>query len=240
MSKAETSALPRNARRASAIEASVPRTTAPALESSGDDRARLERCMELRVREELAVPREGEAAEREGRQHRVVEREDEQDHDRRVEKDDHEDEQRSQRAASVLRQRDVHQPLATEPTWLKREKTAVSTPTTTSRKSASTDPVRQSGKAGSEEIRDLVAVHVARRAADERRGDELADGRNEHEQERRNDSGHAQRQRDAQKRLPPAGAQVACRFEEPPVEALERDEDRQRNEGEPDVRRARA
>ena len=42
-------------------------------------------------------------------------------------------------------------------------------------------------------------------------------------------------ERDPEERLPPARAEVAGRFEQPPVEALERDEDRQRDEGEPDV-----
>ena len=47
--------------------------------------------------------------------------------------------------------------------------------------------------------------------------------------------GSGERQRDSPERLQPARAEVARRLEQPPVEALERDEDRQRDERQPDV-----
>ena len=49
------------------------------------------------------------------------------------------------------------------------------------------------------------------------------------------DARDGQRKRDPEERLQPARAEVARRLEQPPVEALERDEDRQCNEWEPDV-----
>ena len=50
-----------------------------------------------------------------------------------------------------------------------------------------------------------------------------------------NTPGSGQRQRHAAERLPAARAEVARRLEQAPVEALERDEDRQRDERQPDV-----
>src|SRR5262245_42303588 len=111
-----------------------------------DDRAGLERASQVAVLEERAVPAEREARERERGHRRVVEREDQQDHDRRVEEHHDEAEERAQDAGAVLRERDVHQSAAT---WLgcrKRANTTVSTETTISRKIASTEPVSQSGK----------------------------------------------------------------------------------------------
>ena len=93
-------------------------------------------------------------------------------------------------------------------------------------------PVRE---AGLEEVDDLVPVHVATRAAHQRWRDELTDGRDEDEEERGDDSRQAEWQRDAEKGLQPARVEVARRLEQAPVEALERDEDRQRDEGQPDV-----
>src|SRR6185369_16985720 len=111
-----------------------------------DDRAGLQRSLQIGVREELAVPLQGEARERETRNRRLVEREDEQDHDRRVEEEHDEREEAPQEPGGVLRERDVHQRAATWPVRRKREKTTVSAATTTSRKIESTDPVSQSGK----------------------------------------------------------------------------------------------
>src|SRR5262249_22531341 len=85
-------------------------------------------------------------AERERRKRRVVEREDQQDHDRRVQEDDDEGEERPQEPRARSRESDVHQPEDTCFGWRKREKTTVSATTTPSRKIASTDPVSQSGK----------------------------------------------------------------------------------------------
>ena len=111
-----------------------------------DLRACQERALEIGIREELVVPVEREAAERERGEVRVVEREDQEQHDRRIEEDDDEGEERPQYPRRRSRERDVHQSVATCRAWRKREKTIVSRPTTTSRKSASTAPVRQSGK----------------------------------------------------------------------------------------------
>src|SRR5207247_9667123 len=83
------------------------------------------------------------------------------------------------------------------------------------------------GEPGSEEVDDLVAVHVAVRSPDERWRDELAECRDEDEEERGHDPGQGQRQRHPPERLQAAGAEVARSLEEAPVEALERDEDRQ-------------
>ena len=111
-----------------------------------DNPARLERAFEVRVREELVVPVESEPGERERRHLRVVEREDQQDDDRRVEKHDDEGEEGPQQPRTVLRQRDVHQSSVTSPGWRKRAKTTVRIATTPRRKIASTEPVSQSGK----------------------------------------------------------------------------------------------
>ena len=72
----------------------MPSTTAPRLDRAAIFGARLERVLEIGVREELVVPVEREAAEGERREVRVVEREDEEHDDRRVEEDDDEGEER--------------------------------------------------------------------------------------------------------------------------------------------------
>src|SRR5262245_63287923 len=102
----------------------------------GDDRARLQRILEVGVREELVVPAERESAERERRQGRVVEREDEQDEDRGVQKRDDQGEEGSEQPRTPSREGDVHQSATTCRGWRKRAKTSVSAPTTRSRKSA--------------------------------------------------------------------------------------------------------
>src|ERR1022692_3250389 len=111
-----------------------------------DDPARHQRGPEIRVGGELAVPVERKPAERERRDLRVVEREDQEDHDRRVQEDDDEGEEHPHRPGAVSRERDVHQSVATCRGWRNRAKTTVSTVTTTSRNIASTEPVSQSGK----------------------------------------------------------------------------------------------
>ena len=111
-----------------------------------DDRTRLQRRPQVGVDDEVVVPVEREPAERERRHLRVVEREDEQDDDRRVQEDDDECEEHSQGSCPELRERDVHQSAATRRGWRNREKANVKTVTTPSRKSASTEPVCQSGK----------------------------------------------------------------------------------------------
>ena len=110
-----------------------------------DDRARLQRSLQVAVGEELVVPVKRESAQRERRQLGVVEREDQQDRDREIEEEDDEHEQRPQRDPSVPRERDVHQRAVTCRGWRKRAKTRVSTVTTPKRKIASTEPVSQSG-----------------------------------------------------------------------------------------------
>src|SRR5262249_52142459 len=111
-----------------------------------DDRARLECPPEIGIDEELVVPVEREAAERERRHVGGVEREDHQDHDRRLEEAIYEPEQRPAENRAVLGECDVHQSAATCWGCRNRAKTTVSTATTRSRKIASTDPVSQSGK----------------------------------------------------------------------------------------------
>jgi hypothetical protein len=81
----------------------------------GNDRARLERGVDVPVREEVVVPAEGEAGEREDRHRRLVEGEDEKDRDRRVQEHDHECEERTHDAPAVTRERDVHQAIRASP-----------------------------------------------------------------------------------------------------------------------------
>ena len=65
------------------------------------------------------------------------------------------------------------------------------------------------GKAGLEEVDDLVPIHVAARPPYERGGDELAERRDEDEQEGRDQAGRSQRQGDASERVQSARPQVA-------------------------------
>src|SRR5207253_19918 len=112
----------------------------------GDDRARLQRVAEVGVGGELAVPVEGEPRERERRDRRLVEGEDQQDHDRRVEEEHDQREEDAQDPAARGREGGVVHSAVTCRGWRKRAKTRVRTETTPSRKSASTEPVSQSGK----------------------------------------------------------------------------------------------
>ena len=120
--------------------------TAPMLEIAATIALVSQRRAQVGVGEELVVPVQREPAQRERRQLRVVEREDQQDRDRRVE----EDRRRARRTPAAARRRSARarRPSAavTCRGCRKREKTIVSTATTPSRKSASTEPVCQSGK----------------------------------------------------------------------------------------------
>src|SRR5207247_558194 len=81
----------------------------------------------------------------------------------------------------------------------------------------------------------LVAVHVAGRATYERGRYELAERRDENEEEGGDDPGQRERQSHSAESLQAAGPEVARRLEQALIEAFERDEDRQRHEWEPDV-----
>src|SRR5204862_1543690 len=109
-----------------------------------DARARDERAREIRVRREIAIPLRREAAQRKRRDVGVVEREDQQDRNRRVEERHQAEEEDPQQAPAVPRESDVH--YAGSRTRVNRAKKSVSTVTTPSRKSARTEPVSQSGK----------------------------------------------------------------------------------------------
>src|SRR5262249_26311686 len=89
---------------------------------------------------------EREAAQRKRRQVRVVEREDDQDRDRRVEEHHDQREEAAQQPGAVPRERDVRHSTAACRGTRKRANATVSTITTPSRKTASTEPVSQSGK----------------------------------------------------------------------------------------------
>ena len=111
---------------------------------------------------------------------------------------------------------------------------AIRTATTASRKIASTDPVCQSSPRVNRSLIALPNMYPLG-PADEQRRHELPDRRDEHEHERGEHAREAERQRDPRERPPPARAEVARRLEEAPVEVLEGDEDRQRDERHPDV-----
>src|SRR5207244_12086466 len=87
------------------------------------------------------------------------------------------------------------------------------------------------GEARSEEVDDLVAVHVAGGTTDERRRDELAERRDEHEQEGGDDAGRGERQRHAPEGLPAARPEAARRLEQATGEACERNAERPGNDG---------
>src|SRR5262245_42803591 len=123
-----------------------PEQDGPHARQRRDDGARPQRALQLRVREALVVPGQGEPAERERRKRRVVEREDQQDHDRRVEEHHDDGEERPQDPRARPGEGDVHQPEDTCFGCRKREKAIVSRTTTPRRKIASTEPVSQSGK----------------------------------------------------------------------------------------------
>ena len=110
----------------------------------GDDSARLQSRLEVRVSGELPVPLEREPAERERRQLGVVEREQQEDRDRRIEEHDHEVEEDPERPQAVLREGDVHQPAATRRDLEEAGDPIRSKVTTPSKKRASTEPVCQS------------------------------------------------------------------------------------------------
>src|SRR5439155_26998276 len=91
------------------------------------------------------------------------------------------------------------------------------------------------GEAGSEQVDDLVPVHVAVCATHQRRRDELAERRYEHEEEGCDDAGQREWQRHPTEGLQTAGPQIARGLEQTSAQALERDEDRESHEREPDV-----
>src|SRR4051812_36445402 len=95
--------------------------------------------------DEVSVPAEREAAQRERRDQRVVEREHDRQQDRQVQERNQRDEERAQRPRAAAGQRHVHYSASSFCGWRKRENTPPSTATTASRNNASTEPCRQSG-----------------------------------------------------------------------------------------------
>ena len=89
---------------------------------------------------------------------------------------------------AVAGERDVHQAAAASPRRRKRTKTRVSDSDDREQEEREHRARLPVGEAGAEEVDDLVPVHVAARAADERRRDELADRRDEDEEERGDDA----------------------------------------------------
>ena len=70
---------------------------------------------------------------------------------------------------------------------------------------------------------------------DERRGHVLADGRDEDQEERRQDSGQAQRDGDAPEARPRSRSEVGGRLQLVAIDTLHRRVDRQRGERDPDI-----
>ncbi len=200
-----------------------------------DDRGRFESGVQVRVVQELAVPVQREPRERERRHVGVVEGEDQEDHDRRVEERDDQREEPAEHPLARSRDGDVHQSAATCRGWRKRANTIIRAATHPSRKMRQDRARLPVGEARLEQVDDLVSVHVAGHSADERRRDELAERRDEDEQERGHDPGSESgsvTRRKAWVRLAPRSVAASSSRA---VEVLEGNEDRQRDERQPDV-----
>ncbi len=160
----------------------------------------------------------------------------EQDDDRGVEEDDDEREEGSEEPRAASREGDVHQSAATWRGWRKREKTSGERTDDAEQEQRQHGAGAPVGEAGAEEIDDLVAVHVAGRCRPTRDGvtNSPSVGMNTNRKAAKT-PGSGQRQGHADERLPAARSEVGRGLEQSPIEGLERHEDRQRDEGKPDV-----
>src|SRR3990172_3577143 len=92
-------------------------------------------------------------------------------------------------------------------------------------------PVQGAG----ELVLDQVAVHDPVHPSHQQWGDVLSQGGDEDRKEPGQDPRNAERQRDAQKGLPGAAAQIFSRLQQPPVDALQAGEYRQGDERQPHI-----